>query len=161
MIRRWSACVLLAGLAACAPTHQLTDTAADVYSLASISPRLPTFITLIEASGLDAKMHGSEPITVLAPTNDAFNTLGPDRIRFLLSPEGASQLVELMNAHVFPGAYSGEDIARGKLPKSLAGKHVAGTKASDGLPRLEGTGKILESMKGSNGFVHVIDIVLR
>ncbi|MCI0451838.1 MAG: fasciclin domain-containing protein [Candidatus Latescibacteria bacterium] len=161
MIRRWSVGVVMAGLVACAPTHQLTDTASDVYNLASANPRLATFITLIEASGLDAKMRASDPVTVLAPNNDALNTLGPDRVRYLLSEAGATELSELMSAHVFPGAYSGEDIARGKLPKSLAGTRVTGTKASDGLPRLEGTGNILESMKGSNGFVHVIDLVLR
>ncbi len=161
MVRRWSVGVFVAGLVACAPTPQLTDTSSTVLALASSNPGIATFITMLEISGVDAALRSGDAVTVLAPNNNAINTLGSDQVRFLMSPEGATQLTALVNAHVFPGAYSGEDIARGKLPSSFAGKHVAATKASDGLPRVEGTGKILESIKGSNGFVHVIDVLLR
>jgi uncharacterized surface protein with fasciclin (FAS1) repeats len=77
-----------------------------------------------------------------------------------MSPDGAPDLEALVQAHVFPGSFSAEDIARGKLPRSLAGSSVVGTKASDGTARVQGDGRILESMMGSNGFVHIIDTTL-
>jgi uncharacterized surface protein with fasciclin (FAS1) repeats len=153
--------VLAGACLACAPTHQLTDTSSTVLALAWINPSIATFVTMIEASDVSARLRGSDPVTVLAPSNIALNSLGPDRVRFLLSTEGASELDEFVNAHVFPGAYSGEDVARGKLPRNLAGKRITASKAPDGTPRVEGTGKILESMKGSNGYVHIIDTVIR
>jgi uncharacterized surface protein with fasciclin (FAS1) repeats len=161
MIRRWIVCVAAIASLACAKSHQLTDTSNAVLSLASSHHGLSTFITMVETSGLDTQLRGSEPVTVLAPNNNALNTLGAERVRFLLSDEGAAELSALLDTHVFPGAYSAEDVARGKLPRNAAGNRIAASKASDGTPRVETTGKILESMRGSNGFVHIIDIVLR
>ena len=97
---------------------------------------------------------------MLAPDNDALNTLGDERVRFLLSEEGVDELDALVSAHVFAGAFSAEDIARGKLPANLAGQKVEAHKGDDGLPRVQNTGKILDSMEGSNGFVHIIDTVI-
>lgn len=161
MIRRRMVGVVAGACLACAPTHQLTDTSTSVMALASINPSIATFVTMLEASGVSAQLRGSSPVTVLAPSNTAINTLGPDRVRFLLSSEGSTELREFVHAYVFPGAYSSEDVARGKLPRNLAGKRITASKAPDGTPRVEGTGKILESMKGSNGYVHIIDTVIR
>jgi uncharacterized surface protein with fasciclin (FAS1) repeats len=160
MIRGWIVGIV-GGCLACAPNHQFTDTSRTAMALASINPSLATFVTMLDASGVSTLLRASNAVTVLAPNNVAINALGADRVRFLLSDEGAEELAEFVNAYVFPGAYSGEDIARGKLPLSLAGKRITTSKASDGLPRVEGTGKILESMKGSNGYVHVIDVMIR
>jgi uncharacterized surface protein with fasciclin (FAS1) repeats len=145
----------------CAKSHQFTDTSNTVYALASSYPEIGLFITMTETSELDATLRESEPVTVLAPNNRAISVLGSDRVRFLMSPEGSTELGELVKVHVFPGAFSAEDVARGKLPASLNGNRVAGSKASDGTPRVGGTGRIIESMKGSNGFLHVIDTVIR
>ncbi len=161
MIRRSIVAAVVGVCLACAPNHQLTDTTSDVLTLASSNPSVSTFITMLDASGTSQLLHGSESITVLAPSNIALTSLGDDRIRFLLSPEGATELGQLVNAHVFPGAFSAEDVARGKLPKNLGGKRITASKASDGTPRVEGSGKILESVRGSNGYVHIIDTVIR
>jgi uncharacterized surface protein with fasciclin (FAS1) repeats len=158
---RWIVCAAAVASVACAKSHQLTDTSNTVLALASSNPTLATFITMAETSGLSTQLRGSEPVTILAPNNDALNTLGAERVRFLLSDEGANELSALLDMHVFPGAYSAEDVARGKLPRNAADRRIAASKASDGTPRVETSGKILESMRGSNGFVHVIDIVIR
>lgn len=161
MMRRWMIGVVAGACLACAPNHQFTDTSSTAMALASINPSLSTFVTMLDASGVSALLRASKAVTVLAPNNVAINALGADRVRFLLSDEGTAELGTFVNAYVFPGAFSAEDVARGKLPASLAGGHVTTAKASDGTPRVEGTGKILESMKGSNGYVHVIDVMIR
>lgn len=161
MFRRWIVCAAaIAGLA-CAKSHQLTDTSSTVLALASMNPGLATFITMLETSGIDAALRESDPVTVLAPDNQALAALGPERVRFLLSEEGADALTALVTAHVFSGAYSAEDVARGKLPKNRAGRRIVASKAPDGTPRVERNGRILESMKGANGYVHVIDTIIR
>jgi len=161
LIRRWMVGVVLVTALACAKNHQLTDTSSTILALASSRPNVATFISMLETSGVDTKLRGNDPITVLAPNNVALDGLGADRIRFLMSVEGSVELTKLVNAHVFPGALSAEDVARGKLPPNLEGKRIEASKASDGTPRVQGTGKILESMMGSNGYVHIIDTVLR
>lgn len=161
MMRRWMVGVVLVAALACAKSHQLTDTSNTALALASSRPNVATFISMLETSGVDAKLRDSEPITVLAPSNVALDGLGADRIRFLMSVEGSAELLKLVNAHVFPGAFSAEDVARGKLPRNNEGKRIEASKAPDGTPRVQGTGKILESMKGSNGYVHVISVVLQ
>ncbi len=161
MIRRWTLLLSAVACMGCAKSHQLTDTSSTVYTLASANPSLGTFITMLETSGIDESLRGSDPLTVLAPTNHALASLGADRVRYLLSRDGAHELDELVKAHVFAGTYSAEDVARGKLPPSLAGKRVEASKAPDGTPRVQETARILESMKGSNGFVHVINAVIQ
>jgi len=161
MIRRWMVGVVAVATLACAKNHQLTDTSSTVFGLASSNPNVATFITMLRSSGVATALQGSEEVTVLAPSNTALMALGSDRIRALMSEEGADELREFVNAHIFPGSYSAEDVARGKLPPSVEGTRVVASKASDGTPRIAKTGKILESMKGSNGFVHIINTVLR
>ncbi len=161
MIRRWLVCAIAMAGIACAKTHQLTDTSSTLIALASSNPRIATFVAMVETSGMSETMRGSEAVTVLAPTNEAITALGEERIRYLMSADGAVELDALVNAHVFPGSYSSEDVARGKLPRSMAGEKIVGSKAPDGTPRINGDGKLLESMMGSNGFVHVIDTLLQ
>ena len=144
----------------CAKTHQLTDTSNTVYGLASENSSLGTFITMLETSHMDETLKGGESFTVLAPTNRAIAAMGSERLRYLMSREGAAELDRVVKSYVFPGDYSAEDVARGKLPRSLAGTNVEGSKASDGTARIQKNVKIIESMKGSNGFVHVIDGVV-
>lgn len=161
MTRRWIVLLLALVCTSCAKTHQLTDTSNTVYGLASENSTLGTFITMLETSKMDETLRGAEPFTVLAPTNRALAALGAERVRYLMSREGAAELDRVVKSHVFPGTYSAEDVARGKLPRSLAGTAVEGSKSSDGTARIQNRAKIIESMKGSNGFVHVIDVVIQ
>ena len=151
------ACVMLG----CTKAHQYTDTSTTVFELAASDPNLSTFVSMVGTSGMMERLRADEPVTVLAPINHALDRLGDERIRKLMRPEGSSELDELVERFVFPGAYSAEDIARGKLPQNLRGGRVTGSKAADGTARVNGTGKILVSMKGSNGFVHVVDILIQ
>ncbi len=159
-MRRWIAALLVTACLSCAKTHQLTDTSNTVYGLASENSSLGTFITMLETSHMDETLKGSEPFTVLAPTNRAIASMGAERVRYLMSREGAAELDRVVKSYVFPGTFSAEDVARGKLPRSVAGTSVEGSKASDGTARIQKNVKIIESMKGSNGFVHVIDAVV-
>jgi uncharacterized surface protein with fasciclin (FAS1) repeats len=159
---RWMMVILIACmLFACAKAHQYTDTNDTVFELAASDPSLATFVSMVATSGMMETLRADDPVTVLAPNNNALDALGPDRIRELMKPESASELKELVEGYVFPGSFSAEDVARGKLPKSLRGGTVSGSKAEDGTARVNGAGKILVSMKGSNGFVHVVDVIVQ
>jgi uncharacterized surface protein with fasciclin (FAS1) repeats len=151
------ACVLFG----CSKAHQYTDTTDTVFDLAASDPNLATFVSMAATSGMMERLRAEEPVTVLAPINHALDRLGADRIRELMKEESSAELDELVQGFVYPGAFSAEDIARGKLPANLRGDTVAGSKAADGTARVNGTGKILVSMKGSNGFVHVVDILIQ
>lgn len=159
---RWMMAGLIAcALLGCAKTHQFTDTDNTVFELAASDPNLATFVSMVATSGMMERLRADEPVTVLAPNNNALDLLGEERIRELMNPEGSAELSELVKGFVFPGSFSAEDVARGKLPRNLLGGTVSGSKAADGTARVSGTGKILVSMKGSNGFVHVVDVVVR
>lgn len=161
MARWMMVCLLVCAVLGCAKAHQYTDTSNTVFELAASDPNLATFVSMASTSGMAERLRADEPVTVLAPINHALDRMGDERIRKLMRPEGSSELDELVERFVFPGAYSAEDIARGKLPQNLRGGKVTGSKAADGTARVNGTGKILVSMKGSNGFVHVIDILIQ
>jgi uncharacterized surface protein with fasciclin (FAS1) repeats len=153
--------LIVCALLGCAKTHQFTDPDNTVFDLAASDPNLATFVSMVATSGMMERLRADEPVTVLAPNNNALDVLGQERIRQLMNPEGAAELGELVKGFVFPGAFSAEDVARGKLSRNLLGGTVSGSKATDGTARVSGTGKILVSMKGSNGYVHVVDVIVR
>jgi uncharacterized surface protein with fasciclin (FAS1) repeats len=96
------------------------------------------------AGGLD-KLIGKDPFTLLAPSNDALKSLGPDALTNLLKPENKDQLTGLLNKHIIKGKVTPEQINAGGL------KNAAGN------PINLGDSKITQSIPTKNGTIQVID----
>jgi len=76
----------------------------------SSSAELSTLVKMIDAAGLTENMR-SGPITLFAPTNQAFDKLAPGTLDTLLKPDHKTDLVNLVNNHVVQGRFSTKDIA--------------------------------------------------
>jgi uncharacterized surface protein with fasciclin (FAS1) repeats len=88
------------------------SSANDVIENIAKSKDYSTFTNSIAVSGLDETFKSRGPITVFAPTNEAFQKLTPGLLDTLLKPEHNAELTKLLTYHVINGKLTSKDIAR-------------------------------------------------
>ena len=125
-----------------------------------------TFKTLLaaaNAAGLIDALSGAGPLTVFAPTDEAFAALPAGTVENLLKPENKDRLVALLSYHVV-----GRKIDSGKLPmrtirlrtiKSEGDRLLLVTRWRSGVT-VDGARVITADVAADNGVIHVIDKVL-
>ncbi|MCB9735823.1 MAG: fasciclin domain-containing protein [Deltaproteobacteria bacterium] len=134
----------------------LSDT--NIVSLATASKDHTTLIAAVKAADYVTSVAASGPLTVFAPTNEAFAALPPDTVKSLMKPENVDKLRELLKYHVTTSALQQSSFHDGQLvAMANGGKVTMGVK--DGQVTVNGA-KILASISAENGIIHVIDHVL-
>merc|ERR1711915_591446 len=73
-----------------------------IAELAIATPQLSTLLAAVKAAGLVETLSGEGPLTVFAPTNDAFAKIPADTLNGLLADKEA--LTAVLLRHVVPGA---------------------------------------------------------
>ena len=119
-----------------------------------------TLLTAAKAAGLVPALSGKGPLTVFAPTDDAFAKLPPGTVESLLKPANKAKLATILKYHVVAGrAITADKIKPGRTHlKTLAGRQIAVVK--HGGVTVNGARVVSADVKASNGVIHVIDRVL-
>ena len=78
----------------------------DIVDNAVKSADHTTLVAAVKAAGLVDTLKGPGPITVFAPTNEAFAKLPRGTVENLLKPENHDTLVKILTYHVVPGRLS-------------------------------------------------------
>lgn len=133
-------------------TLNIVETAAEAGSFG-------TLIAAAQAAGLVDALTGEGPLTVFAPTDDAFAALPEGTVETLLQPENKEQLAGILKLHVIAGAAVTSDQLAGKTltVDSLNGKLAID--ATNGVS-VNGSNVVAADVKASNGVIHVIDAVI-
>ncbi|MEO6523681.1 MAG: fasciclin domain-containing protein [Mucilaginibacter sp.] len=71
-----------------------------------------TLTNAILAGNLSETLKSRGPLTIFAPTNDAFNQLAPGTLDTLLKTTHGIDLTRLLTYHVISGKYTSKDIAK-------------------------------------------------
>ena len=131
----------------------------DVHDVARYSDCLARFLTVLDAADLTNMLKGTGPITVFAPSDEAFQSLPAGSVERLLKPEHRAELVNFVKNHVISGELMSET-ARGKKfsRKSFAGVEL--TIDGHGNLKVNNAHIITADIVASNGVIHVIDAVL-
>lgn len=136
----------------------------NIVETAVAAGNFKTLVAAVKAAGLVDALSGKGPLTVLAPTDAAFEKLEkskPGTIAMLLKPENKKKLVAILTYHVVPGQVMAADVLKLKN-----GSHV---KTLNGASIVVHNGKTVQFNKSklvkadiecSNGVIHVIDTVL-
>lgn len=95
----------------------------NVLEAAESIPSLSTFVDLLGIAGLTDIFSCLGPFTLLAPTNDAFDTLDPMVLIDLIRHDNREQLQELLLYHILPGLILSDDLDEGAL-ETLSGADV-------------------------------------
>lgn len=130
----------------------------NVVEVMSNDPTLSTLMNVLKTADLVSTLEGKGPMTIFAPTNDAFQNLPPGTFDSLVRPENKARLKDVLTYHVIPEKIVSKDLKTGTL-KALDGKDL--DVVVDGSTIMINNAKVLKSdMEGSNGVVYVIDTVL-
>jgi len=131
----------------------------DIHEVARYSGRLARFLTMLDAADLTNMLKGTRPITVFAPSDQAFESLPAGSVERLLKPEHRTELVYLLKNHVISGELMSEAAGGKKFPrKSFAGVEL--TIDGHGNIKVNKAHIITADIVASNGVIHVIDAVL-
>lgn len=122
------------------------------------SPDHKTLVAAVQAAQVENALVNVGPLTVFAPTDEAFAALPEGTVENLLKPENKDALANILKYHVTPGNLSTSILTKLKRLGQANNDYVE-VKVIDGKPVIGGA-NIIASVKAGNGIVHVIDKVL-
>jgi transforming growth factor-beta-induced protein len=127
--------------------------------VATAAKSFGTLLAAAKAAGMVEALSGDEPLTVFAPTDEAFAKLPAGTVANLLKPENKDQLKAILAYHVVPGRVYSTDAVEAGTAKTLQGGSV--NIVVDGDAAMVNDAKLLKTdIDASNGVIHVIDKVL-
>ena len=118
-----------------------------------------TLLTAAKAAGLAGALGGDGPLTVLAPTDEAFSELPDGTLEKLLKPENKQLLADILSYHVIPGRVGSDQVKSLDNATTLLGQRIDIKSGYSGLT-IDGANVISADVDASNGVIHVIDKVL-
>ncbi|MBE9112615.1 fasciclin domain-containing protein [Nodosilinea sp. LEGE 07298] len=143
------------------PATDYSATGEDtIVDLAASSDEFSTLAQAVEAADLTEALSATGPITLFAPTNEAFEALPEGTLDELLLPENQDLLRQVLTYHVVQDEVAAADVTTGDVPTA------AGTPLS--LVVDETTGDVMVNnamvvepdIQASNGIIHGIDQVI-
>jgi uncharacterized surface protein with fasciclin (FAS1) repeats len=116
-------------------------------------------------AGLDNPEVDVGPLTLLAPSDEAFDALPLDIRTKLLAPEGRGLLTDLLLYHAIPGLYPTERLLKAKVRNftisAIEGSPIEVNKSrKTGEINIAGAKIVRSDVIASDGIIHVIDKVL-
>ncbi|MEQ8845652.1 MAG: fasciclin domain-containing protein [Phycisphaerales bacterium] len=132
------------------------DTIVDV---AASAGQFKTLLAAAKAAGLADALSSSGPLTVFAPTDEAFAKLGQNTINDLLKPENRQKLVSILTYHVVSGELPATKVLASNDATTLNGQRIDFS-MRDGKAFVDGAQILATDIDASNGVIHVIDSVI-
>ncbi|MEM6783320.1 MAG: fasciclin domain-containing protein [Bacteroidota bacterium] len=132
---------------------------ATVADLAAQTEALSTLKAAVDAAELGAALSADGPITVFAPTDDAFGALPEGTVESLVQPENQDALRGILTYHVVAGKLTAADLSDGQMLETLTGAMLKVSVTDEGV-MINGATVAIADVMASNGVVHVIDGVL-
>lgn len=158
--------LLLASVAACGGGGgDGGDHPGNIVQVAQKDSRFSILVEAVQAAGLADTLSAPGPLTVFAPTNDAFaallTELGLSKDQLL---SNKPLLTAVLKYHVVSGSVSSTQVPIGKPIMPVAGGFFKADKVGADLVLTDGrnrTSKIVQAdIPASNGIIHAIDKVL-
>ena len=131
----------------------------NIPTVATKAGNFGTLLAAAKAAGLVDALSGAGPLTVFAPTDDAFAKLPAGTVESLLKPENKDKLVSILKYHVVAGRVYSDAALKVKEAKTLNGQSIR-ISAANGEAKINDARLIATDIDASNGVIHVIDSVL-
>lgn len=141
------------------PAAAVTKKGKTLVDLATAAGGFKTLLAAAAAADLVGVLSGKGPLTVLAPTDEAFAKLPAGTVDHLLKPENRGQLVAILKNHVIAGQVNLAKALELGEGTTLQGSKVA-VRFEEGRVRIGSATLVTADLQASNGIIHVIDQVL-
>ena len=155
--------------------RQATDAAKNkkpdtLMEIASANDDLSTLTLAVGVSGVAEELNGQGPFTGFAPTNEAFDKLGQDKVAELLKPEQKGELGQILKLHIIPGSLMMADIEKAiadgggtAVFVTEQGGEIKATRDGEDIVLEDGKGnksRVSNEAKAKNGVLYTVDTVL-
>jgi uncharacterized surface protein with fasciclin (FAS1) repeats len=156
-----------AGVVSASPGRGPPSKGDTIVDVAVAEDGFDVLVAAVEKAGLVDALSGNRQLTVFAPTDEAFNSLGisvdedgnldvEDPAASLLA-DSSLTLGDVLTYHVTPGRRKEKSVITSKKVPTLNGARID----VDGIELNDGQADIVATnIEASNGIVHVIDGVL-
>ena len=115
-----------------------------------------TLLAAADAANLTSVLYNDGPLTLFAPTDDAFAALPDGTVENLL--KNPKELAKVLKYHLVKGNIFSSDLNNGSSVATVLGSPVK-ISTTEGV--LVNNAKVIQAdMEASNGVIHVIDKVL-
>lgn len=160
------------------PLNPCNDTSQQAAAAPAEAPKVMTLKDAAAATGMLIKMTEATklagldnpevdvgPLTLLAPSDEAFNALPQEMRDKLLAPENRALLTDLLLYHAIPGLYPTERLLKAKVRNytisAIEGSEIEINKRmKTGEIDIAGAKIVRSDVTASDGIIHVIDKVL-
>jgi uncharacterized surface protein with fasciclin (FAS1) repeats len=156
MMKRLVLVLALLGAPFCAPAQA---EAKDIVGTALDAGTFTIFLAAVKAANLGDLLAGEGPLTVFAPTDDAFAKLPKGAIQDMLRPENRETTRALLMHHVVVGRVVARDFLGKRMEAATADGALVLIDATK-LVTVDNARLIKADIAADNGIIHVIDTVL-
>ena len=139
-------------------TEAMAEEPVTIVDVAVAAGSFNTLVAAVAAAELVDALSAEGPLTVFAPTDDAFGALPAGLVDCLLLPENKEALSAILTYHVVDGAVMSTDLTDGPVA-TLQGEEVT-VDLTDGVTLNDSVKVVTADIEASNGVIHVIDGVL-
>jgi uncharacterized surface protein with fasciclin (FAS1) repeats len=130
----------------------------DIVETATAAGNFSTLLAAVEAADLVEALKSDGPLTVFAPTDEAFAALPEGTVEALLQDIDA--LTAILTYHVVPGAIKAAEVVNLTSAATLNGADLTITVTNDGKVMVDDATVIVTDIETTNGIIHVIDAVV-
>ena len=134
------------------------DSEKNILQIAAGSADHSTLVAAVQAAGIEHILANNGPLTIFAPTNDAFAALPEGTVETLLKPENKKQLARILTFHAAPAEYKGKLFKDGMSLYMATGHYVKVERNGDDI--VVNGANIIGTVEATNGVIHVIDQVM-
>ena len=133
--------------------------AKDLIETAQDAGTFTILLAAVKATGLTPILTGKGPITLFAPTDDAFSKLPRATLEGLFKPDNKEKLKDILTYHIVMGRVTSRDVLGKRLEAATA---EGGSLLIDGNRGIQvDDAKVIKAdIVADNGFIHVIDTVV-
>jgi uncharacterized surface protein with fasciclin (FAS1) repeats len=126
-------------------------------SLAAVTTKanLTTLLALVKASGIE--FPENTPLTIFAPTNEAFAKLPKEQVEFLTSAKGKATLQAILKHHVVGQSVASSAVLDRRRLAALSGQSLD---INPDALSVDGARLVATDVAFEGGLVHVIDAVM-
>ncbi len=149
----------LLGMPAAHAQSQSQSQSKDIVGTATDAGTFSVFLAGVKAAGLNDLLAGEGPITVFAPTDDAFAKLPRGAVQELMLPENRDKLRAMVMHHVVMGRIVARDFLGKRMEAAAADGALLLIDATK-VVTIDTARLIKADIAADNGVIHVIDTVL-
>jgi len=139
------------------------DSQANILNIAIGSPDHTTLVAAVQAAHIEDVLVNAGPLTVFAPTNDAFAKLPEGTVETLLKPENIDKLKGALVMHAAPGNFDErglrKEARKGRKLYMASGDYLT-VVVDENDDIYVGGAKVLGFAPASNGMVVVVDALV-